>query len=106
MQRIAVVATLKPGMAERAKELITKGPPFDLEALKIERHTVYLSDELAVFVFEGGRVSAMAHALSAGEGAAAFAAWDSILSGIPRLAEQEFVWERSKDPAWAGTFGE
>jgi hypothetical protein len=107
MQRVAVVATLKPGTAERAKELIAKGPPFDPEELDLRRHTVYLSDEVAVFVFEGGRVSALVRTLArTGHGSAAFAEWDTILAGLPRLVKEEFDWERSENPAWAGAWGE
>ena len=33
MQRIAVIAKLKEGAAERAHELLAEGPPFDPDAL-------------------------------------------------------------------------
>ena len=53
MQRIAIVARLKPGAEERAAELIEGGPPFDARARGFERHAVYLSADEIVFVFEG-----------------------------------------------------
>jgi hypothetical protein len=107
MQRVAVVARLKPGSAERARELIAEGPPFDPEAIDLQRHVVYLSDDVAVFVFEGGRVNALVRAVARGDtGTAAFAAWEPILAGIPRLVQEEFSWERAENPAWAGAWGE
>ena len=107
MQRVAVVAKLKPNMTERAQELIHQGPPFDPEALRLERHTVYLSDDHVVFVFEGGRVNALVRAVAqTGAGTAAFAEWEPILDGIPRLTREEYVWVRSEEPAWAGAWGE
>jgi len=107
MQRVAVVATLKPGMVDRARELVAKGPPFDPDALDLQRHMVYLSDDLVVFVFEGGRVSALVRTVArGGTGSAAFSEWEPLLEGIPRLAREEYAWERSEHPAWVGAWGE
>ncbi len=54
MQRIAVVAKLRPGTAEQAARLIELGPPFDPLDNGLERHMVFLAADTAVFVFEGG----------------------------------------------------
>ena len=56
MQRIAVIARLRPGAAEEAARLIELGPPFDPPEHGIERHTVFLAPDVALFVFEGGHV--------------------------------------------------
>jgi hypothetical protein len=107
MERVAVVARLKPGSAERAAELIRQGPPFDPESLRLERHVVYLSDDFVVFVFEGARVHSLARAVArSGHGAETLKGWEPILEGLPRLAQEEYVWERSNDPAWVGAWGE
>jgi len=107
MQRVAVVATLKPGMVERARDLSAKGPPFDPERLDLQRHAVFLSDDLVVFVFEGGRVNVLVRTVSrGGAGTAAFSDWQPLFEGIPRLAKEEYAWERSEHPAWAGAWGE
>ena len=52
MQRVAVIANLKPDMAERARELVASGPPFDPDELGFERHHVYVSEGQVVFAFE------------------------------------------------------
>jgi len=106
MQRIAVVARLKPGTLDRARKLIANGPPFDPESIDLQRHTVYVSDDHVVFVFEGGRVNALVRAAEEGAGAAALVAWEPILDGVPRLSEEVYRWERSADPAWIGAWGE
>ena len=106
MQRIAVIARLKPGTLDRARELIAHGPPFDPEKLQLERHTVYVSDDQVVFVFEGGRVNSLIRTAEEGAGAAALAAWEPILDGIPRINQEVYRWERTQDPAWVGAWGE
>jgi hypothetical protein len=40
MNRLAVIAKLKPEAEKDAEELITKGPPFDPSGLGFERHSV------------------------------------------------------------------
>ena len=67
MQRIAVIAKLRPGTAEQADELIELGPPFDLLENGLERHMVFLAADTAVFVFEGGDPHAVIAALNADE---------------------------------------
>ena len=52
MQRLAVIAKLKPDAEERAIELIKEGPPFDPQGTGFQRHSVYLTSGEAVFVFE------------------------------------------------------
>ncbi len=107
MQRVAVVAKLKPNSTDRARELIEEGPPFDPEALDLDRHVVYLSDEHVVFVFEGARVGALARMVAeAGNAAAALAEWERILDGIPKVTREAYGWERSRDPARVGGWSE
>ena len=52
MSRLVVVVPLADGARERARELLEQGPPFDPAATHLERHSVYLTDREAVFVFE------------------------------------------------------
>lgn len=103
MQRVAVIARLKPDSVEKAKTLLEQGPPFDPDALGFERHSVYLSDGYAVFVFEGAQVSALVQRIAAAGGGAheAFTAWEKILDGLPELAQEAFAWER--EPAVGST---
>ena len=96
MQRVAVIANLKPDKAERARELVAAGPPFDPDELGFERHHVYVSEGQAVFVFEGARVDALVRRLAeAGGGHEAFAAWEPLIQGLPQLAHEAYFWERA-----------
>jgi hypothetical protein len=104
MQRIAVIVRLKPGAAERAEHLIAEGPPFDPTQLGVQRHTVFLTDEEAVFVFEGGDIrpalSKASRLLSPG----VLAAWEPVIEGLPRVAREAFFWKRREqtwDAGWS-----
>ena len=57
MSRLVVVVPLADGAKDRARELLDKGPPFDPNATGLERHSVYLTDHEAVFIFETPRDS-------------------------------------------------
>ena len=63
MEQIAITARLKEGAEPRAAELIEHGPPFDPGTTGFDRHTVYLSADEVVFVFEGSEVEWIVDAL-------------------------------------------
>jgi hypothetical protein len=107
MQRVAVIAKLKPDSLEEATKLLEHGPPFDPEALEFERHLVFISDGYAVFVFEGARVSALVQTIAAAGGGAhqAFAAWEKLLDGLPELAQEAYSWARP-EPVGSAAWGE
>jgi hypothetical protein len=106
MQRTAVVAKLKPDAAEKARELIVSGPPFDPDTLGFERHHVYISEGAVVFVFEGANVNALIKQLAEAGGAQeALAAWEPLLQGLPELAREAYFWERAV-PAGSAAWGE
>lgn len=95
MSRLVLVVPLADGTAERARELLQEGPPFELEATHLEQHDVFLTDREAVFVFEtAGDVPALE--LRAGDPALreAAAAWREVMAGRPRKAEIAFSWRR------------
>ena len=99
MSSLVVVVPLKPGMLERARELLAKGPPFDLAETGFDRHTVHVSNQEIVFVFEGeGRESTLT---LPGEDPAiwrAAGAWQECLAGSPRIARKAFSWQRPSEP--------
>src|SRR3712207_6810708 len=72
-----------------------------------ERHYVYLSDDHAIFVFEGARVNALVRMVAGtGTAAQALADWEPILDGMPRLAREVYGWERTREAGWVGSYGE
>ena len=108
MQRVAIVARLKPGAAEQARRLIADGPPFELDESGIDRHSVFVSADEVVFVFEGDQVEWVVDDLIDApfhdELQGALDKWRAIVEGRPRVARQQFGWER--DRAEAAAWGE
>lgn len=99
MERIAVVANLRPGSAEEAERLIELGPPFDLLANGLERHSVFLAADTAVFVFEGGDPQAVIAALTGADDQAVLGEWEELLDGTPKIAREAYCWI---SPSFAG----
>ena len=95
MSRVVVVASLRDGAAERARELVAGGPPFDLAGTGLAAHGVYVTDREAVFVFDGeaARDDVQRH-VGLPELWEAAAAWRDVLAGRPRVASEAFAWSR------------
>jgi hypothetical protein len=93
-ERVAVVARLKPGSRERAKEIIAEGSPHDLGDAGFQRHSVFLAEEAVIFVLEGSAIEDLVRALvDDPTRSAAFSIWGPLLEGTPVLAREEFYWE-------------
>jgi hypothetical protein len=90
-----VVVPIRDGMQGRARELIRKGPPFDLERSPLTRHAIYLTDREAIFVFEGADVESFATQIMRSPAAwRAAVAWERCLAGPPRIADEPYSWTR------------
>jgi hypothetical protein len=98
MEQIAIVARLKSGVEPRAAELIAHGPPFDPKGSGLERHTVYLSADEVLFVFEGHEVEWIVDGLVDEPFhwplIAALDDWRPLLEGHPRIARPAYSWNR------------
>jgi hypothetical protein len=92
MKGVAVVASLRPGAAEQAASLIELGPPFELSQTGVQRHTVFLAADTAVFVFEGGEPRTLLAALAEAGDQSVFGAWESLLDGTPKIAREVYSW--------------
>jgi hypothetical protein len=92
-ERVAVVATLLPGSRERAAEIIAGGAPYGLSLAGFERHSVFLADEVVVFIFEGAQIEGLVRdVVNDRASSAEFAVWAPLLKGTPVLAREEFHW--------------
>lgn len=95
-RRIAVVLPLREEAHDAVRELLAGGPPFDPEALGLDRHQVYLTGSEAVFIFESQLgAKALEPLLESPELWQSAAAWHDHLDGPPRIAEDLFSWERA-----------
>jgi hypothetical protein len=92
MQRLAVVATLRPGTSEQAERLVELGPPFDPLEMGLERHLVFLAADTAVFVFEGRDAHSLLAAFTDAGAQSALGAWESLVDGTPRIAREAYSW--------------
>jgi hypothetical protein len=103
VERLAVIAKLKPDSEARAAELIEQGPPFSPREIGFTRHSVYLAGDQVVFLFEGGRLDELLRNLVKDpQSTAAFREWERILEGMPRVAREAYSWERGQNwpPSW------
>jgi hypothetical protein len=92
--RAAVVLPLVSGSAEVARRLLRDGPPFDPEALDLEGHSVYLTDDEVVFIFVWrGDVDFESLLLEPGFWDVA-SEWTQLAAGPPRLAAPAYTWTR------------
>jgi hypothetical protein len=98
MEQIAVVARLKSGAEPRAAELIAQGPPYDPGDSGLDRHTVFLSADEVIFVFEGPEVEWIVDRLVDEPFhwlvTAAFDEWRPLLEDSPRIARPTYAWRR------------
>jgi hypothetical protein len=98
MSRAVVVLPLLEGASEQAAKLLRRGPPFDPEAVGLERHHVFLTDQEAVFVFEADTPDAAERLVGEGSFWSAASAWKELVAGPPRLAEDVYSWVRPHVP--------
>ncbi|HZQ03800.1 MAG TPA: hypothetical protein VFA88_07255 [Gaiellaceae bacterium] len=99
MERLAVIARLKPATEAEAEELIAAGPPFDPAAAGFLRHSVFLAPSAVIFVFEAAEVEWRVDDLVDAQFfhpllAQALAAWQPLIEGQPQLARERFFWQR------------
>lgn len=94
IERVAVVARVRPGSRERATQILAEGAPYELDQAGFRRHSVFLAELAVVFVFEGSGVEGLVRDLvDDPTRSAAFSAWGPLLEGTPMLAREEFYWE-------------
>ena len=93
MERMAVIAELRPGCEEQARSLLAAGPPFDPTALGLTCHDVYLGHRAVVFAFEGPDVERrVAGLVNDPASSGSFSAWGPLLEGTPTIARSAYHW--------------
>ncbi|HEX9351828.1 MAG TPA: hypothetical protein VF877_11205 [Gaiellaceae bacterium] len=98
MERIAVTARLRPGAECRARELIAAGPPFDPSTVGLSEHSVYVGNDLVVFVFEGvGLSRRLSDLVNDRIYAASFGSWAEVLAEQPRVAHEAYHWDPKEE---------
>ena len=104
MERLAIIAKLRPGAESRAAELVEQGPPFSPGEIGFTRHSVFLAGDQVVFVFEGGKLGDLLRSVVKNpSSASAMRQWEAVLEGMPRVAREVYSWERGED--WPEAWG-
>jgi hypothetical protein len=94
-RRTAVVLPIRPGAHEAVRALLVDGPPFDPDAIGLDRHQVFLTPDEVVFMFESRLGGSVLDPLLAAPGVWERAsAWHEHLAGPPRIAEAVYAWSR------------
>jgi hypothetical protein len=108
MEQLAIVARLKAGGEPKARELIANGPPFDPTQSGLDRHTVYLSADEVVFVFEGPEVEWIVDKLVDDPFhwlvSEALEQWRPLLEDQPRIARLAYAWQRENAAVKVASF--
>lgn len=98
MERVAITARLAPGAEEGAKRLIEAGPPFDPAIAGLVEHSVFVGNDMVVFVFEGvGITQRLSELINDPVLSASFGAWAPVLAGQPKLAHEAFHWQTKEE---------
>jgi hypothetical protein len=93
-ERVAVVATLKPGSRDQAAAILAQGAPYGIDRAGFRRHSVFLAEETVVFLFEGPGIERLVRDLvNDPVRSGGFGVWAPLLEGTPALAREEFYWE-------------
>jgi hypothetical protein len=101
LTRLVVRVPIDPAQAERVRELVRRGPPYDLNQIpEVEHHEVYVRDRDVMFLFEGAdpglaveRVMRDARVWSALE------RWDDYVTGPPSVVDPDYTWSRRRPAA-------
>ena len=91
-ERVALVVPLKPRRRAAAEKLLAAGPPFDPKELGLDGHEVFLTENEAVFVFEGVPSTLLERSAEDESIWAAAAAWEPLIDGRVRFAERAYAW--------------
>lgn len=98
-RHVAIILPLLPGSRDAVHELLAAGPPFDAGELGLDRHSVFVTDDEVVFVFEWRGETSLETLLTEPAIWQRAAAWQAHLAGPPRIADPAYVWSRPSAPA-------
>ena len=103
MNRLMLVARLRPDKRDDAEALLRKGPPFDPEEIGLHRHAAYLTHGEIVFAFEAPEVEWIVNDIVDDPViSTALAPWRALVDGPPRIAHERFFWSRALEKTSVG----
>lgn len=93
--RVVVVLPIRDTAHEHVRDLLAKGPPFDLEASGLDEHHVFLTDRELVFCFEASDISVLQRLAANLPLLDAAKVWEQLAAGPARIAEDVYSWTRA-----------
>jgi hypothetical protein len=96
LTRVVVRVPVDAAQVERVRELVRRGPPYDLTQVPgLERHEVYVTDRDVMFVFEGADPGfALERVMRDARVWSALERWDDYVAGQPSVLEPDYTWSR------------
>ncbi len=92
-QCVVVVVPIKRKARDRVLQLIEAGPPFDPDALRLDRHHVFVTEREVIFLFEAEDARSAVEGLVRNPAVwKAAAAWKDVIAGRPRVADEGYSW--------------
>ncbi len=95
MDRVVLVAHLKPGSRQRAQELLAEHSSREDLKAAFDRHAIFLSDTEAVFFFEGPDADRSVRAIFNDPGASEIGHWLPLFDGPLHWAPEAYFWTSS-----------
>jgi hypothetical protein len=103
MNRLMIVARLRPDKHSEAESLLRTGPPFDPQETGFHRHGAYLTHGEVVFWFEAPEVEWIVNDIVDDPIlSTALAPWRALVDGPPRIAHERFFWSRELEETAVG----
>jgi hypothetical protein len=95
MDRLILIAKLRAGSEADALRTVEDGPPFAIDAMPFERHSVHIAAGTVIFVFEGEDCECLVQDIvNDPVVGAALSAWAQLLDGTPTIAQPAYAWTR------------
>ena len=102
MDRVVLVAPLKPGSRQRAQELLAEHAAREDLKVAFDRHAIFLSETEAVFFFEGPDADRSVRAIFNNPSASEIGHWIPLFDGplhwAPEVYFQEGAATRTQAP--------
>jgi hypothetical protein len=98
MDRVVLVARLKPNSRERAQELLAEYPSHEGLRAVFDRHAVFLSETEAVFFFEGPDADRSVTAILNDPSLTEIGHWLPLFDEPLHRAREAYFWERDGPP--------
>jgi hypothetical protein len=98
---VAVSVPIRRERAEKVRELLRQGPPFDPSTMDgLDRHFVFMGEAEVVFIFEGSNVQAAVERLTRQPRLwLAATSWRDCLAGRPTVIEGRYAWRHQSATA-------